>query len=205
MLTLSWDHVQHNVKQMGSPAKFEVKGVKNQHNFDVWKKQSSPVFLDPCTAGIQPRTTVLFLNYQVQFSPLMKCFSSLITWIIPFVNSQSKCKILYFTSQFCLPSSLCCHSVFICVPQSAKGTLHLLYDFAAKAACCEGVCAGFLSISWIYSNKSKALYSNLSLLSANVCLRGKTMGKCVCACVRACGVQVFTFHWWLKGCLICND
>lgn len=55
---------------MGSPIKFGERS-KNQHNFDVWKKQSSPVFLDPCTSGIQPRTTVLFLIYQVQFSPEM--------------------------------------------------------------------------------------------------------------------------------------
>lgn len=104
-------------------------GSKNQHNFDVRKKHSFTVFLDPCTAGIQLRTTVLFLNYQVHFSPLMKCFSSLIIGIIPFVNSQSKRKILYFTSQFFPPSSVVA-LVFICVPQSAKGSSTFFFPSA---------------------------------------------------------------------------
>lgn len=42
-------------------------------------------------------------------------------------------------------------------------------DFAVKAFCCEGVCGGFWSISWIYSGKSKAFFTGLSLLSTNVC------------------------------------
>lgn len=65
--------------------------------------------------------------------------------------------------------------------------------------CCEGifsVCGGHSSISWIYSGKSKAFFTSLSLLSNNVCLSKRV---CVCVCARMHYLfQDFTSRWRLK-------
>lgn len=70
--------------------------------------------------------------------------------------------------------------VFIALLQSLKLTLLLspalsVCDFAVEAFCCEGVCGGFWSISWIYSSKSKAFFTSLSLLATNVCVCGRVL------------------------------
>lgn len=84
-------------------------------------------------------------------------------------------RIYLFPSLKCLPHFVIA-PVFITLPQSLTLTLLLflapsICDFAVKAFCCGGVCGGFWSISWIYSSKSKAFFTSVSLLSTNVCLR----------------------------------
>lgn len=101
--------------------------------------------------------------------------------------------------------------VFICIPQSVKETLRLLlalssYDSAAKAVCCEGVCASFPSISWIYSSKSKAFYTSLSFLSAHVLLRRKnSVAVCASVSLSAAGFYVPLEAERSRSRLICDD
>lgn len=111
-----------------------------------------------------------------------------------------------FSSSLETPSLFCYRSGFYQYPSKRKRPSPPLpapsppqhLRVAAKAVCCEGICAGFPSISWIYSSKSEPFYTSLSSLSANVRLGGKKTVR-VRACVSDYKLQVYTFQWRLKG------
>lgn len=70
-------------------------------------------------------------------------------------------------------------------------------DFAVEAFCCEGLCGGFSSISWIYSSKSEVFFASLS--SQLMCvLEGQKKPVWVCMCMLDYMFQHFSFHLKLK-------
>ncbi len=94
-------------------------------------------------------------------------------------------------------------SLYHSLLQSLKRTFLLFLALSICVFCCEGiftVCDDHLSVSWIYSGKSKAFFTSLSLLSTNVCLSEESVCLYVCACARMHYLfQDFTSWWRLKA------